>query len=116
MNISRTLGDLLRIKGHVVRHVADIGMFRATDWEIVQEAKQKQEVIITHDLDYGHLLALSGERSPSVVIFRLRDMSIQNQLNCFVRVQKDIETPLSEGSILIIEDACVRIRSLPIHR
>ena len=40
-------------------------MSRATDSEIVAEARRTGEVIITHDLDYGHLLAFSGEQAPS---------------------------------------------------
>jgi predicted nuclease of predicted toxin-antitoxin system len=36
-------------------------------------AKAGGEVIVTHDLDYGHLLAFSGEADQSVIIFRLRN-------------------------------------------
>lgn len=36
------------------------------------EAGRNSETILTHDLDYGHLLAFSGETAPSVIIFRLR--------------------------------------------
>lgn len=32
----------------------------ATDAEIVEVAREADETIVTHDLDFGHLLALSG--------------------------------------------------------
>jgi len=61
MNIPRELGRKLEAQGHSWRHVGNIGMFRANDVAIIEEARAKSEVIVTHDLDYGHLLAFSGE-------------------------------------------------------
>ena len=52
MNIPRELGRKLRLMGHEFRHVGDIGMFRSSDEEILQNAKVNKEVVITHDLDY----------------------------------------------------------------
>jgi len=72
MNVHRDMAAPLKKRGHVCRHVGDIGLSRAKDVEIVAEAKRTGEVIITHDLDYGHLLAFSGEKAPSVIILRLR--------------------------------------------
>ncbi|HEU0291598.1 MAG TPA: DUF5615 family PIN-like protein [Anaerolineales bacterium] len=72
MNVHRDMTAPLKQRGHVCRHVGDIGMSRATDTEIVAEAKRTGEVIITHDLDYGHLLAFSGERAPSVDYFAFK--------------------------------------------
>jgi predicted nuclease of predicted toxin-antitoxin system len=74
MNVNRDMAAQLKKRGHVCRHAGDVGMARATDAEIVAEAKKTREVILTHDLDYGHLLAFSGEEGPSVVILRLRDL------------------------------------------
>ncbi|HEY57982.1 MAG TPA: DUF5615 family PIN-like protein, partial [Anaerolineae bacterium] len=34
-------------------------------------------VLLTHDLDFGELVAASGARLPSVVVFRLRNMRPQ---------------------------------------
>jgi hypothetical protein len=39
--------------------------------EFVAEAKRTREVIITHDLDYGAVLAFSGKDAPSVIIVRM---------------------------------------------
>jgi len=61
MNINREMIAALRERSHICRHVSDIGFSRAKDTEIVAEAKQTGEVIMTHDLDYGHLLAFSIE-------------------------------------------------------
>ena len=57
MNVPRELGRRLRDEGHEYRHVGDIGMAQASDVVIVEEARTHGKVILTHDLDYGHLLA-----------------------------------------------------------
>ncbi len=114
MNLPRELGRRLTTAGHAFRHVADIGMAMANDAAIVAEARVNQETIVTHDLDYGHLLAFSGESAPSVIIFRVRNTHVNNLFDRIVKSWSDIEQPLSEGSIVVLEDAAIRIRRLPI--
>ncbi|MGQ9555878.1 MAG: DUF5615 family PIN-like protein, partial [Anaerolineae bacterium] len=101
------------LTGHQCRHVADIGMASASDEAIVREAKQQGELIITHDLDYGNLLAFSGDSAPSVVIVRLRNTQPQRLLARIASVLAVAERPLHDGAIVIVEDATVRIRRLP---
>src|SRR5271163_3018707 len=72
MNLPPAFGSMLASEGHEWRHVANLGMSRASDAAILAEAKSHGECVITHDLDYGQLLAFSGDSTPSVVIFRLR--------------------------------------------
>ena len=102
-------------RGHVCRHVGDIGMSRAKDVEIVAEAKKTGEVIMTHDLDYGHLLAFSGESAPSVIILQLRDLRTNEIMSRLDAVWKDIESPLMDGAIISLSDKSLRIRTLPIE-
>lgn len=78
------------------------------------EARAASEVIVTHDLDYGHLLAFSGEDSPSVIIFRLRNVLAEHLFSRLLLARPEIEIPLAEGAIVIVEDATVRVRRLPI--
>ena len=65
-------------------------------------------------MDYGHLLAFSGESKPSVIIFRVANNSLQNLFSRIQKSVKQIEAPLLEGAIVVIEDLSIRIRSLPI--
>lgn len=114
MNTPRELGRRLIAKGHECRHVGNIGMSQASDVEIMEEARANKEVIITHDLDYGHLLAFSGESKPSVIIFRLRNTHADNLFVRIINAWSEIEKPLFEGAIVVIEDSVIRIRKLPI--
>jgi predicted nuclease of predicted toxin-antitoxin system len=115
MNVHREMAAPFEKRGHVCRHVADIGMSRAKDLEIVAEAKRTGETILTHDLDYGHLLAFSGESAPSVVILRLRDLRTEEIMSRLDAVWGDIESPLLEGAIVSLSDKSLRIRALPIE-
>jgi len=116
MNLPRELGRRLSSAGHACRHVGDIGMARASDAAIVEEARASGEIIVTHDLDYGHLLAFSGEESPSVIILRIRNTHPENLSARLISIFPGIEEPLLRGAIVVLEDAAVRIRRLPIVR
>ncbi len=115
MNIRREMIAPLQERGHFCRHVGDIGMSRAKDIDIVAEARRTGEVIMTHDLDYGHLLAFSGDHAPSVIILRFRNLREEEILSRLDAVWGEIEPPLREGAIVSISDKSVRIRSLPIE-
>jgi predicted nuclease of predicted toxin-antitoxin system len=114
MNMPRELGRRLNAVGHACRHVGDIGMSRASDTAIIEEAKRNKEVIVTHDLDYGHLLAFSGDPIPSVIIFRLRNTQLDSLFARIMSTWTEIEHPLEQGAIVVLEDAALRIRELPI--
>lgn len=114
MNVPRELGRRLAAQGHGCRHVGDIGMAQASDVAIMEEARGNKESIVTHDLDYGHLLAFSGELAPSVIIFRLRNTHPDNLFARITSTWPEIEQPLLKGAIVVLEDAALRIRKLPI--
>ena len=114
MNIPRNLAILLKAHNYSSRYVGDIGMARAEDTAIIEEAKKNKEIIITHDLDYGHLLAFSGETAPSIIILRIRNMRVENVLERILESLSKIEKALIEGAIVVIDDISVRIRYLPI--
>ena len=115
MNIRREMIAPLQERGHVCRHVGDIGMSRAKDVEIVAEAKKTGETILTHDLDYGNLRACSGDNAPSVIVLRLRDLRTDEISSRLDVVWGEIESPLRNGAIVSISDRSLRIRNLPIE-
>src|SRR3990170_4790345 len=115
MNVPRELGSRLRGRGHEFRHAGDIGLSRAADSTILLRAKESGETLVTHDLDYGNLLAFSGDKSPSVIIFRLRNTHPDTLDRRVTRAWPEIEAALSGGAIVVLEDAAVRIRRLPVE-
>ena len=115
MNVNRDMTAPLQRRGHVCRHAGDIGMSRSKDVEIVAEAKKTGETILTHDLDYGNLLAFSGESAPLVLILRVRDLRTDEIMSRFDIAWSEIESPLNEGAIVSLSDKSLRIRNLPIE-
>lgn len=102
--------------GHEWRHAGDVGMARASDASILAEAKSRRECVITHDLDYGQLLAFSGDSAPSVLIFRLRRADTKLMHQRMTTAWGEIAGGLTSGAVVVIEEAATRIRRLPIAK
>lgn len=60
-------------------------------------------------------MAASGSRSPSVVVFRLKNMRPENVLVYLRRVLVEAEEALSRGAIVSVTEASIRVRLLPVH-
>jgi len=50
-------------------------LIRLPDPDIVAKAAQEQRVVLTFDLDFGDILAVTRTETPSVIIFRLRNQT-----------------------------------------
>jgi predicted nuclease of predicted toxin-antitoxin system len=53
-----------------VVHQRDEGLQRLADVEVLAKARAEARTVVTHDLDFGDLLAAGGANAPSVVIVR----------------------------------------------
>ena len=74
MGISPKTISSLQSLGQDAVHLHNEGLDRLPDSAILQKARDEQRVLLTHDLDFGELIAASEASMPSVVIFRLRNM------------------------------------------
>jgi predicted nuclease of predicted toxin-antitoxin system len=115
MNLPRQLGRLLRDQGHDCRHAADHGLHTADDHEIVEVARSTGEVILTHDLDFGRILAFSGKAEPSVIIFRQASTLPEDLARSLERSEGLWASSVERGAIVILEGRKVRVRKLPIE-
>ena len=114
MPVSPRTVAFLRELGHHVVHVLDIGMGRATDEEIVDRAKAEHMSVLTEDLDYGAILAATGEMEPGVVILRVGNWKTEHINERLSQVLHDISEDSFRSAIVLIERQRVRIRRLPI--
>jgi predicted nuclease of predicted toxin-antitoxin system len=114
VHLSKGLARMLEADGHVCRLVVEVGNPKMDDLDILRLALENGEVIHTHDLDFGTLLAFSKESKPSVVIFRIEKINNKIFYQLLSDYWETIEEPLIKGAIVIIEPTAVRIRDLPI--
>ena len=116
MGISPKVVTFLADEGHDAVHLHEKGLDRLPDSEILRKARDETRIILTHDLDFGELVAASGERLPSVVIFRLRNMQ-PTQVNRYLHsVITKYRDSLEGGVIVSVTEGQIRSRILPIRR
>ena len=114
MGIAPSAAVALRQLGHDAEHLEGRRESRLSDREIVSVARVEQRIIVTHDLDFTDLLALSGATAPSVITFRLRSMRPDRVLARLVAVLRAQRADLEAGALVSVSEAFTRVRSLPI--
>ncbi len=66
-NLSPRVAGLLTAVGHDAVAVRDVGLHDATDDEILDRALTDDRIIISHDTDFGTLLAVRRQTKPSII-------------------------------------------------
>jgi predicted nuclease of predicted toxin-antitoxin system len=79
-------------------------------------AGERGWVVFTHDLDFGSLLALTHAGGPSVIQVRTQDVTPGAIGGLLTGALLQFRTQLAEGALVIIDEARVRARILPLGR
>lgn len=114
MNLSPDWIPVLFAAGHTPVHWSAVGDPRALDSELMDWARDNGHFILTHDLDFGTLLAQTRAPQPSVVIIRADDprpAAVENQVLEAIRQHA---AELTSGALVIVDVIRSRVRILPI--
>ena|ERR1044071_9110530 len=114
MPLSPTLAHWLQAQGHNAVHASALGLDRAADVDIIARAVESARTVVTADLDYPRLLALTGSSGPSLILFRGGDWGEAEIIARIKQVLDTIGEEEVEHSILVIDRRRVRRRRLPI--
>lgn len=114
-NLSPALAVGLRQAGHDAAHVRDYDLQSASDEVVLARAREEDRVLVSADTDFATELARTGERAPSVIVFRRPSgRRASQQLMMLLAMLADLEEPLAAGAVAVIEADRVRVRTLPI--
>lgn len=114
VGVSMSTVRALRDAGHDAAHLREQGLQRLPDSDILKKAAAEGRIVLTFDLDFGDLLALGMQKSPSVVIFRLHNETPASVNPRLLEVLHDRSPELQAGAVIVVEDNRYRLRRLPI--
>ena len=73
----------------------------------------EDRIVITFDLDFGEIAALTGGRKASVILFRLKNTRSPNVFERLSAVIDGFAAALRNGAIITVEETRCRVRYFP---
>lgn len=95
-------------------HLEELGLRTLPDADIFRMARERDRIVLTFDLDFADIAAATNANFPSVIVFRLRfgrSARVTERLSAVIALA---EATLEKGALIVVEEARIRIRSLPI--
>jgi predicted nuclease of predicted toxin-antitoxin system len=115
MPLSPGLAQWLRDQGHDAVHASAVGLARAPDTDILAKAAAEDRIVVTADLDYPRLLAMSTADRPAIMLFRGGDWSETLAIQRLQAALAAIDQTDLSTSLVVIEHARIRRRALPLR-
>jgi predicted nuclease of predicted toxin-antitoxin system len=116
MPVSAALLDVLQTHGHEGVHAHQIRRDRAPDDELLELARREGRVVITADLDFPRLMALSLTEGPGLILFRGGNYSDSEMCDLLARVLEQVPSEILDRSVCVVDRNQVRVTALPLDR
>ncbi len=116
MNLTPDWVAILTRAGHDAVHWSSVGSPRAKDHEILTWARERKQVVFTHDLDFGAILAATNADAPSVLQVRTQDPTPKHCGEMILNTLERHAEALAEGALISVDENRARIRMLPLRR
>jgi predicted nuclease of predicted toxin-antitoxin system len=114
MNLSPQWCALLAAEGWDAVHWSQVGEASADDRIILEWARNNGRILLTHDLDFGAILASTDTNAPSVVQIRVQDVLPATLGPRMVSILRTYESNLTAGALIVVEAGRQRVRILPL--
>jgi predicted nuclease of predicted toxin-antitoxin system len=101
-------------KGYDATHLRDEGLHRMPNGEIFKKAINEDRIVITFDLDFAEIAALTEGKKASVILFRLRNTRTPHVIERLSTVIENSSEALEKGAVVVVEESRHRVRFLPI--
>ena len=115
MPVSMLLLGVLDTHGHEGVHAHQIGQDRAPDRELLAIARREHRIIITADLDFPRLLALTSAEGPGLILFRGGSFSDTEMCELLERVFASVPSETLAQSICVVDKQRIRLTRLPLQ-
>jgi predicted nuclease of predicted toxin-antitoxin system len=113
MNLSPRWVELIDGAGIESSHWSVLGATNAPDKEIMNYAKENDYVVLTHDLDFSAILAVTHGEKPSVVQIRAENVSPDVIGKAVITALKQMAPELENGALITVDPKRTRLRLLP---
>ena len=114
MGVSPRTVEWLKLHGHDAKRLNEEGLEKLPDALVMAKALTENRILLTMDLGFGALLAMSQQQLPSVIIFRLSNET-SNVVNSRMSEILDLfKNELESGAIISVGDDTIRVRQLPL--
>ena len=108
-NISPRILSFLRAKGIDAADVKEKGWQGSNDRYVLDMAYADERFVLTHDSDFGTLAINEGAPCYGIIYIRLKNLKVENVCGVLERLLK-VDIEIAKGSIIVVEDARVRVR------
>ena len=115
MNLAPSWVPALKSHGFHAEHWSSIGDPGAADAVILGYAKENGFCVLTHDLDFGAILAATAGDSPSVLQVRSQDVFPEAIGQIVVDAIHQFESEIQKGVLISIDEHRARARLLPLR-
>lgn len=115
MNLSPGWASYLCKRGFEAVHCSAVGDARAPDVALMAWAREHESVVLTRNLDFSTLLALTGSAGPSVLQLRSHDVLPDVLGEIVLRVLTEHAEAFAAGALATLNERGTRVRLLPLR-
>lgn len=112
MNLSPRWADWLNAAGFESVHWSKVGANNAPDSLIMDHAREEDYIVLTHDLDFGGILAATHGDKPSVIQIRAENLNPDVIGQRIANALRQVAVELEQGALVTIDPKRTRLTIL----